>query len=64
MRHPEKKLSKLADRAYRKASALKEDGLANIAKLQNRYFCIGITGLSKSGKSTFITSLINFTNRK
>jgi predicted YcjX-like family ATPase len=59
MRHPENKLSKLASKAYRKASALKEDGLANIAKLQNRYFCIGITGLSKSGKSTFITSLIN-----
>ncbi|QUM78596.1 YcjX family protein [Moritella sp. 24] len=47
------------NKASRKASSLKEDGLASIAKLQNRYFCIGITGLSKSGKSTFITSLIN-----
>ncbi|WP_112712688.1 YcjX family GTP-binding protein [Moritella yayanosii] len=47
------------NKASRKATSLKEEGLASIAKLQNRYFCIGITGLSKSGKSTFITSLIN-----
>ncbi|WP_255554492.1 YcjX family protein [Moritella sp. 24] len=59
MRDSDKKFSKLINKASRKASSLKEDGLASIAKLQNRYFCIGITGLSKSGKSTFITSLIN-----
>jgi predicted YcjX-like family ATPase len=28
-------------------------------KLTSKRFCLGITGLSKSGKSTFITSLIN-----
>ncbi|WP_417223241.1 YcjX family protein [Amphritea sp.] len=28
-------------------------------KLRDQRFCIGITGLSQSGKSTFITSLIN-----
>lgn len=59
MRDSDKKFSKLINKASRKATSLKEDGLASIAKLQNRYFCIGITGLSKSGKSTFITSLIN-----
>jgi len=59
MRDSDKKFSKLMNKASRKATSLKEEGLASIAKLQNRYFCIGITGLSKSGKSTFITSLMN-----
>ncbi len=30
-----------------------------LSELSDRSFCIGITGLSQSGKSTFITSLIN-----
>ncbi|WP_250657842.1 YcjX family protein [Alkalimarinus coralli] len=38
---------------------LTDSGLVNIDKLRDRRFCIGITGLSQSGKSTFITSLIN-----
>ena len=59
MPNSEKKFSKFMHSASRKAALLKEDSLAGIAKLQNRYFCIGITGLSRSGKSTFITSLMN-----
>ncbi|MFD2230653.1 YcjX family protein [Alkalimarinus sediminis] len=40
-------------------SKLTDDGLASMDKLRDRRFCIGVTGLSQSGKSTFITSLIN-----
>ncbi|MDO6564640.1 YcjX family protein [Amphritea sp. 1_MG-2023] len=40
-----------------------EEGVSSAAvqieKLRDQRFCIGITGLSQSGKSTFITSLIN-----
>jgi len=32
---------------------------ATFERLRDRRFCLGITGLSQSGKSTFITSLIN-----
>jgi len=63
MRKAENKLSKLARKAKQTASALTQESKSsmatNVAKLQNRHFCIGITGLSQSGKSTFITSLIN-----
>ena len=45
--------------AYNKITELTDDGLASISKLRDQRFCIGITGLSQSGKSTFITSLIN-----
>ncbi|UZE94794.1 YcjX family GTP-binding protein [Alkalimarinus alittae] len=45
--------------AYKKMAKLTDEGLASMDKLRDRRFCIGITGLSQSGKSTFITSLIN-----
>ncbi len=32
---------------------------ATVDRLRDRRFCLGVTGLSQSGKSTFITSLIN-----
>ena len=39
------------------------EGQSSVAKkankLRDRHLCVGITGLSQSGKSTFITSLIN-----
>lgn len=40
------------------------DTAANVAKktyekVKDRHLCVGITGLSRSGKTTFITSLIN-----
>jgi len=38
-------------------------GMGNVSerfnKLRDKRLCLGITGLSQSGKSTFITSLIN-----
>lgn len=40
-------------------SDLTDEGRVGIEKLRDRHFCLGITGLSQSGKSTFITSLIN-----
>jgi len=50
-------------RTYSKVAELTDDSLASIDKLtdklRDKRFCIGITGLSQSGKSTFITSLIN-----
>lgn len=45
--------------SYKKMAQLTDDGLASMDKLRDRRFCIGITGLSQSGKSTFITSLVN-----
>ena len=42
-----------------KFSNLADKSSASIEKLRDKRFCIGITGLSQSGKSTFITSLIN-----
>ena len=57
------KLIRLIKKSYRKAATIAEDGSVGIAtqfdKLRDKRFCIGITGLSQSGKSTFITSLIN-----
>ena len=40
-------------------SEITDDSLASFDKLRDRRLCLGITGLSQSGKSTFITSLIN-----
>lgn len=42
-----------------KISGLADKSSASMDKIRDRRFCIGITGLSQSGKSTFITSLIN-----
>jgi hypothetical protein len=42
-----------------KISELAGKSSASFDKLRDKRFCIGITGLSQSGKSTFITSLIN-----
>jgi predicted YcjX-like family ATPase len=57
------KLSSLVKRSYRQAANHTEDGLSEIStqfdRLRDKRFCIGITGLSQSGKSTFITSLVN-----
>lgn len=49
---PLKAVLDLADEGIHSASA-------QFDKLRDQRFCIGITGLSQSGKSTFITSLIN-----
>jgi predicted YcjX-like family ATPase len=57
------KLYSLVKKSYRQATNLTEDGLSEISvqfdRLRDERFCLGITGLSQSGKSTFITSLIN-----
>ena len=57
------KLSQLLKTSYKEASALTGDTLTKISnqidRLSDERFCLGITGLSQSGKSTFITSLIN-----
>lgn len=59
MSESESKATQFFKGAYQKITELTEDGLAGIDKLRDQRFCIGITGLSQSGKSTFITSLIN-----
>lgn len=59
MSKPKRKIKKYLNSAYHKVSELKDDSLSGVSKLGKRRFCIGITGLSQSGKSTFITSLIN-----
>jgi predicted YcjX-like family ATPase len=55
--------SSLLKKGYRGAAWSVNSGAATIAKqakrLSGRRICLGITGLSQSGKSTFITSLIN-----
>lgn len=57
------KLSRFVKKSYRQAANLTENGLSEIStqfdRLRDKRFCLGITGLSQSGKSTFITSLIN-----
>ncbi|MGH1372120.1 MAG: YcjX family protein [Cellvibrionaceae bacterium] len=57
------KLTPLLKRTGKKVGALADSGGASmdiaINRLRDRRFCLGITGLSRSGKSTFITSLIN-----
>ena len=63
MKSSKDKLSRLLKDSYSKVEGLVSDGQASAAKqanrLRDRRFCLGITGLSQSGKSTFITSLIN-----
>jgi hypothetical protein len=57
------KLSSLIKKSFRQAANLTEDGFNEMStqfdRLRDKRFCLGITGLSQSGKSTFITSLIN-----
>ena len=57
------KLSHFLQTSYKKASDLTNNSLTKIStqfdRLSDERFCLGITGLSQSGKSTFITSLIN-----
>jgi len=63
MSEKESKARHFLKRAYKKVTDLTDEGLSGIDrvkdKLIDKRFCIGITGLSQSGKSTFITSLIN-----
>lgn len=59
MSESESKMAQFFKGAYEKITELTDDGLASMDKLRDQRFCIGITGLSQSGKSTFITSLIN-----
>ena len=57
------KVTSFFERGYRKLDGFADDSLSSMTKQMNRLrderFCLGITGLSQSGKSTFITSLIN-----
>lgn len=59
MSDTESKATQFLKSSYRKMGKLTDDGLAKMDRLRDRRFCLGITGLSQSGKSTFITSLIN-----
>ena len=51
------------EEGYRKAAGSIKSGVAGLRKqskkLSGQRLCVGVTGLSQSGKSTFITSLIN-----
>ena len=63
MKSSKGKLTRFFKSSYSKVEGLVSDGQASAAKqanrLRDRRLCLGITGLSQSGKSTFITSLIN-----
>lgn len=59
MKKTENSTKTLIEKTTKILSDLTEEGLVGIEKLRDRHFCLGITGLSQSGKSTFITSLIN-----
>ncbi len=59
MSEPDNKMAKFFNVAYEKMSKLADKSSESIDKLRDKRFCIGITGLSQSGKSTFITSLVN-----
>lgn len=63
MKNPMNKLSPMLKRTSEKVGSLSRDGTSSIDvainRLRDRRFCLGITGLSCSGKSTFITSFIN-----
>jgi len=59
MTEPKSQKSGFYHATLEKMSGIAESSSAGIDKLRDKRFCIGITGLSKSGKSTFITSLIN-----
>ncbi len=57
------KWSRLMDGAWQTTSHMKDESVdrlsAQVEKLRDKRFCLAVTGLSQSGKSTFITSLIN-----
>ncbi len=63
MKNINNKVAKLLKKSYRQAAYRTEESLSEIStqfdRLRDKRFCLGITGLSQSGKSTFITSLIN-----
>ena len=63
MKNSKNKLTRFFKGSYAKIEELVSDGQASAAKhankLRDKRLCLGITGLSQSGKSTFITSLIN-----
>ena len=59
MTEPKSQKSGFYHSTLEKMSGFAESSSAGIDKLRDKRFCIGITGLSQSGKSTFITSLIN-----
>ena len=59
MKKHESSTKSLVEKTTKILSNLTDEGLIGIEKLRDRHFCLGITGLSQSGKSTFITSLIN-----
>ena len=63
MKKPTLKTPAFLKKGYRGTARSVSSGAATIAKqakrLTGRRLCLGITGLSQSGKSTFITSLIN-----
>lgn len=56
-------VSSVFKKPFKSVRDLADDGISSASaqfdKLRDQRFCIGITGLSQSGKSTFITSLIN-----
>lgn len=63
MKKPVLKTPLFIKQGYRKASGSINSGVATLDKQTKKFIgrrlCIGVTGLSQSGKSTFITSLIN-----
>ncbi|MEH6578626.1 MAG: YcjX family protein [Amphritea sp.] len=63
MKKPKGFVSSVFKKPYKKVADLTDEGLTGLStqfdRLRDRRFCIGITGLSQSGKSTFITSFIN-----
>lgn len=63
MKHTDGLVSSVFSKPLKAVLDLADEGMNNASaqfdKLRDQRFCIGITGLSQSGKSTFITSLIN-----
>ena len=63
MSDQEGKMSRLFGEALNKVGDFTDSSLNSVStqvnKLRDKHFCLGITGLSQSGKSTFITSLVN-----
>lgn len=57
------KIGNSLNNTLQKVPVLFDEGLTSIStrfnKLRDHRFCLGVTGLSRSGKTTFITSLIN-----
>ena len=52
------------DKANKFVSEGAEKVSTTLERLNDSHICLGITGLSQSGKSTFVTSLIDQLNRK